>query len=39
MKNEIVYNASEGLMQKLAMEAFEVAMVSIIRVVLGASVT
>ncbi|KAB2635619.1 hypothetical protein D8674_026153 [Pyrus ussuriensis x Pyrus communis] len=27
VKNEIVYNASEGLMQKLAMEAFEVAMV------------
>ncbi|KAM1151802.1 hypothetical protein FF1_034494 [Malus domestica] len=27
VKSEIVYNASEGLMQKLAMEAFEVAMV------------
>ncbi|TQD88036.1 hypothetical protein C1H46_026399 [Malus baccata] len=26
VKSEIVYNASEGLMQKLAMEAFEVAM-------------
>ncbi|RXH88291.1 hypothetical protein DVH24_042362 [Malus domestica] len=35
VKNEIVYNASEELMVKLAMEALQVAMVGIIRVVLG----
>ncbi|CAN6555163.1 unnamed protein product [Malus baccata var. baccata] len=39
VKNEIVYNASEELMVKLAMEALQVAMVGIIRVVLGVSVT
>jgi hypothetical protein len=28
VKNEVVYEMSQGLMEKLAVEAFEVAMVS-----------